>query len=108
MVKSDGGYTYDTSDMAAIKHRVEEERGDLLVYVVDSGQVRRGRERGVVWERRGQCACIIPKYFFQYYFFSHYFYLFRVYILRLYLQLLNKQDISLVTSRLNTWALVWY
>ncbi len=39
IVKSDGGYTYDTSDMAAIRHRVEEEKGDLLIYVVDSGQV---------------------------------------------------------------------
>ncbi|XP_020279809.1 arginine--tRNA ligase, cytoplasmic [Pseudomyrmex gracilis] len=38
IVKSDGGFTYDTSDMAAIKHRVEEERADWLIYVVDSGQ----------------------------------------------------------------------
>lgn len=28
IVKSDGGFTYDTSDMAAIKQRVEEERAD--------------------------------------------------------------------------------
>ena len=28
IVKSDGGFTYDTSDMAAIKHRVEKERAD--------------------------------------------------------------------------------
>jgi len=28
IVKSDGGFTYDTSDIAAIKHRVEEERAD--------------------------------------------------------------------------------
>eukprot|EP00058_Branchiostoma_floridae_P026156 XP_002611646.1 hypothetical protein BRAFLDRAFT_117121 [Branchiostoma floridae] len=38
IVKSDGGYTYDTSDMAAIRQRLEEERGDWLIYVVDSGQ----------------------------------------------------------------------
>ncbi|CAH1267869.1 RARS [Branchiostoma lanceolatum] len=38
VVKSDGGYTYDTSDMAAIRQRLEEERGDWLIYVVDSGQ----------------------------------------------------------------------
>ncbi|KAM4677803.1 arginine--tRNA ligase, cytoplasmic [Discoglossus pictus] len=36
--KSDGGYTYDTSDLAAIKQRLFEEKGDILIYVVDSGQ----------------------------------------------------------------------
>ena len=36
--KSDGGFTYDTSDIAAAKQRVEEEKGDWLIYVVDSGQ----------------------------------------------------------------------
>jgi arginyl-tRNA synthetase len=40
IVKSDGGYTYDTSDMATIKYRVEEQKGDWLIYVVDEGQVR--------------------------------------------------------------------
>lgn len=38
VVKSDGGYTYDTSDMAAIKQRVEEEKGNRFIYVVDAGQ----------------------------------------------------------------------
>ena len=38
IIKSDGGYTYDTSDMAAIKQRIEEENADRLVYVVDCGQ----------------------------------------------------------------------
>jgi len=38
IVKSDGGYTYDTSDMAAIKQRLHEEKGDWLIYVVDAGQ----------------------------------------------------------------------
>ena len=38
VVKSDGGFTYDTSDLATIKHRIEEEKGDWLIYVVDSGQ----------------------------------------------------------------------
>lgn len=38
IVKSDGGYTYDTSDMAAIKQRLFEEKADMIVYVVDSGQ----------------------------------------------------------------------
>lgn len=36
--KSDGGFTYDTSDISAVKQRVEDEKGDWLIYVVDSGQ----------------------------------------------------------------------
>jgi len=39
VIKSDGGFTYDTSDMACVKYRVEEEKGDWLIYVVDAGQV---------------------------------------------------------------------
>ncbi|XP_050465250.1 arginine--tRNA ligase, cytoplasmic isoform X2 [Cataglyphis hispanica] len=38
IIKSDGGFTYDTSDMAALKQRVEEERADWLIYVTDAGQ----------------------------------------------------------------------
>ena len=40
VVKSDGGFTYDTSDLAAIKQRLEQENGEWLVYVTDAGQVR--------------------------------------------------------------------
>lgn len=36
--KSDGGYNYATTDMAAIKQRVEVENGDHLIYVTDAGQ----------------------------------------------------------------------
>lgn len=38
IVKTGGGFTYDTSDMATIKNRIEEEKGDWLIYVTDSGQ----------------------------------------------------------------------
>ena len=38
VVKSDGGYTYDTSDMAALRQRIEQEKADRIVYVTDSGQ----------------------------------------------------------------------
>ncbi|XP_033111883.1 arginine--tRNA ligase, cytoplasmic-like [Anneissia japonica] len=38
IVKSDGGFTYDTSDMTAIKHRLDDESGEWLLYVVDAGQ----------------------------------------------------------------------
>ncbi len=36
--KSDGGYNYDTTDMAAVKHRVQTEKANRLIYVTDSGQ----------------------------------------------------------------------
>ncbi|CAF4724324.1 unnamed protein product [Rotaria sp. Silwood1] len=38
IVKTDGSFTYDTSDMATIKQRLEEENADWLIYVIDSGQ----------------------------------------------------------------------
>jgi len=36
--KSDGGYNYDTTDMATLYHRVNIERADRLIYVTDAGQ----------------------------------------------------------------------
>lgn len=38
MIKSDGGFTYDTSDMATIKQRIEEEKAEWVIYVTDAGQ----------------------------------------------------------------------
>jgi len=38
VVKTDGGFTYDTSDMAALRQRVQEEQADWLIYVTDAGQ----------------------------------------------------------------------
>ncbi|TDH05253.1 hypothetical protein EPR50_G00141690, partial [Perca flavescens] len=38
VVKSDGGYTYDTSDLAALHHRLFTEKADIIIYVTDSGQ----------------------------------------------------------------------
>ncbi|KAL7674620.1 hypothetical protein ACOME3_000897 [Neoechinorhynchus agilis] len=40
LVKSDGGYTYDTSDLTALKHRIIEEEADWILYVVDAGQAQ--------------------------------------------------------------------
>jgi arginyl-tRNA synthetase len=37
-VKSDGGFTYDTSDLATIKQHTEEEKGDWLIYVTAAKQ----------------------------------------------------------------------
>lgn len=36
--KSDGGYNYDTTDMAAIRHRIEVEGARRVIYVTDAGQ----------------------------------------------------------------------
>lgn len=36
--KSDGGYNYATTDMAALFHRLNQEKADRIVYVVDAGQ----------------------------------------------------------------------
>jgi arginyl-tRNA synthetase len=36
--KADGGFLYATTDLAAVRHRVDEERADWLIYVTDAGQ----------------------------------------------------------------------
>jgi len=36
--KSDGGYNYDTTDMAAVRHRIEVEKADRIIVVTDAGQ----------------------------------------------------------------------
>lgn len=36
--KSDGGFGYDTTDMAALKQRLEVEKADRIIYVIDAGQ----------------------------------------------------------------------
>lgn len=36
--KSDGGYNYDTTDLAAIRHRIFNEKADRIIIVTDNGQ----------------------------------------------------------------------
>lgn len=36
--KSDGGYNYATSDLAALKYRIEEDKAERIIYVTDAGQ----------------------------------------------------------------------
>ena len=36
--KTDGGFTYDTTDMAAIRYRIDVDKADWLIYVTDAGQ----------------------------------------------------------------------
>lgn len=55
IVKSDGGYTYDTSDMAAIKQRVDEDKATRIIYTVDAGQ-------GVHFQTIFDCAKIAGYY----------------------------------------------
>ena len=36
--KSDGGFNYDTTDLAAIEYRVKEKGANALIYITDAGQ----------------------------------------------------------------------
>lgn len=36
--KSDGGFNYDTTDLAALKYRVETDKADRIIYTTDAGQ----------------------------------------------------------------------
>ena len=36
--KSDGGYNYDTTDLAALRHRIQKEKVDRIIIVTDTGQ----------------------------------------------------------------------
>jgi arginyl-tRNA synthetase len=36
--KSDGGFNYDTTDLAALRYRIFKEHADRIIYVIDNGQ----------------------------------------------------------------------
>ncbi|MCH9612031.1 MAG: Arginine--tRNA ligase [Chlamydiia bacterium] len=36
--KSDGGFNYSTTDVAALRHRVRDEKADWIIYITDLGQ----------------------------------------------------------------------
>ena len=36
--KTDGGFNYDTTDMAALRYRANEIKADRVIYVTDVGQ----------------------------------------------------------------------
>lgn len=38
ILKSDGGFNYDTTDMAAAKYRIFDLKADRIVYITDLGQ----------------------------------------------------------------------
>ncbi|MDY6807080.1 MAG: arginine--tRNA ligase [Cyanobacteriota bacterium] len=45
--KTDGGYNYATTDLAAVRHRIEKEGAKRLIYVTDAGQ---GNHFAQVWQ----------------------------------------------------------
>jgi arginyl-tRNA synthetase len=36
--KSDGGYNYDTTDLAALRYRIDVDKAERIIYVIDAGQ----------------------------------------------------------------------
>lgn len=61
IVKSDGGFTYDTSDMATIKQRIQEEKADWIIYVTDSGQYTHFKTIFQCAERVGIIKSDVPR-----------------------------------------------
>ncbi|WP_024545490.1 arginine--tRNA ligase [Picosynechococcus sp. NKBG15041c] len=51
--KSDGGFNYATTDLAAIRYRIKEDRAQRLIYVTDSGQAGHFAQVFQVAERAG-------------------------------------------------------
>ncbi|CAM9542548.1 unnamed protein product [Chrysoparadoxa australica] len=51
--KSDGGFIYSTTDLAAIKHRVSTEKAQRVLYVTDSGQATHFQQVFEVAKRAG-------------------------------------------------------
>lgn len=51
--KSDGGYNYATTDLAALRYRIEQDQGNRLIYVTDAGQANHFAQVFQVAERAG-------------------------------------------------------
>jgi len=51
--KSDGGYNYATTDLAAVRQRIEQERATRLIYVTDAGQANHFAQVWQVSRRAG-------------------------------------------------------
>lgn len=54
--KSDGGFTYGTTDMAAVRYRVRDLGGTRLLYVVDSRQTQHLRQVALAAQKAGWLA----------------------------------------------------
>ena len=55
--KSDGGYGYATTDMAAIRNRVDDEHAQRIVYVTDAGQ---GQHFAMLFKAAEQAGYVDP------------------------------------------------
>jgi arginyl-tRNA synthetase len=51
--KSDGGYNYATTDLAAIRYRVQQDHADRIIYVTDAGQANHFAQVFQVAQRAG-------------------------------------------------------
>jgi arginyl-tRNA synthetase len=64
--KSDGGYNYDTTDLAALRHRIQDEKADQIIYVVDAGQgthfqmVFKAAEKAGYWDPKKVRVVHVP------------------------------------------------
>ncbi|MCB1149772.1 MAG: arginine--tRNA ligase, partial [Chlamydiia bacterium] len=56
--KSDGGYGYASTDMASIKHRLFDEKGERLIYITDLGQ---GTHFDMVFKAAEMAGWLDPK-----------------------------------------------
>ncbi len=56
--KSDGGYNYDTTDMAAIRQRITDEKADRIIYVTDAGQ---GQHFEMIFKAAEMAGYLDPK-----------------------------------------------
>lgn len=51
--KTDGGYNYATTDLAALRHRIETEKATRIIYVTDAGQTNHFMQVWQVAKRAG-------------------------------------------------------
>ncbi len=51
--KSDGGYNYATTDLAALKYRIEKDQAERIIYVTDAGQANHFAQFFQVAKRAG-------------------------------------------------------
>lgn len=51
--KSDGGYNYATTDLAALRYRIEKDNADRIIYVTDAGQANHFAQVFQVAKRAG-------------------------------------------------------
>lgn len=56
--KSDGGYNYDTTDMAAMRHRIQDEKADRIIIVTDAGQAQHFR---MIFQASEKAGYLDPK-----------------------------------------------